>query len=359
MKIRKIIWTEESEGTHFIGKVEVPTVGSIGHSINLFSIRKVGGRYISEGIEYMTGYTMHAVDGDKGFLVLEQAKADCTRYIMQVYLTVCEPLTFQTAFETLATMNKGLVGKNHITSATGERTQFPGHMLPQNEHFVSNVGRYHNNPEFDFPETIDGKTLKQYSEGYALGDKDSWGDWEIAFAALVDAGIPDVNAYKVLWLTSTRFFPNETYPGTLPAARFSRGRTPATLDLGTGSHIIYGEDLRFYELVAASLQRMPLYKNKQGQPSHNKEDGSDWSVELWLVAAMGEFGEMCNKWKKIKRGDYGGTELLKANEEVAKEWADFIIYSFVTAFRMGIDPAGAVRAKFNETSKAQDINVTL
>ena len=53
------------------------------------------------------------------------------------------------------------------------------------------------------------------------------------------------------------------------------------------------DDLKFAELRAANIERLPLFRDKHGRICH-EPDGSDWSNAQWMNAITGELGEMAN-----------------------------------------------------------------
>lgn len=105
--------------------------------------------------------------------------------------------------------------------------------------------------------------------------------------------------------------------------------------------------LTFDLLREANLARIPLFKNKKGEPAHSEPDGSDWSDAEWLQAVTGELGELANLMKKVRRGDLSADE---ARVELGKELADVQIYLDILAFRLGVDLGEATRTKWNEVS---------
>lgn len=112
-------------------------------------------------------------------------------------------------------------------------------------------------------------------------------------------------------------------------------------------------DLAFSTLRRANTARLPLFKNAQGKPAHEKADGSDWSLLEWAGAAGGELGEAQNIAKKMRRGDFRpGDQMEAARERLAEEIADTIIYLDILAKCAGIDLAAAVRYKWDKTSRA-------
>lgn len=70
----------------------------------------------------------------------------------------------------------------------------------------------------------------------------------------------------------------------------------------------------------------------------------EWSETDWACAMGGEAGEALNLVKKRRRGEAVPLERL------AEEIADMVIYADLLAFRVGINLAEAIRAKFNRTS---------
>lgn len=105
--------------------------------------------------------------------------------------------------------------------------------------------------------------------------------------------------------------------------------------------------LNLEDLRTANLKRLPQFKSRSGKLAHSTSDGSDWKLSAWSNAVLGELGEAANVIKKIERGDFS---LEDAREELAKEFADVLIYLDLLAFRAGIDLGQATIKKFNETS---------
>lgn len=114
--------------------------------------------------------------------------------------------------------------------------------------------------------------------------------------------------------------------------------------------------LTFAQLREANRLRLPLFKNKHGQPAHSTPDGSDWSDAQWLQALVGEVGEYANLRKKYDRGDI---DLTTFTAEAGKELADIQTYLDILAFRLGIDLGQATIDKFNEVSKRVGCDVWL
>ncbi len=105
--------------------------------------------------------------------------------------------------------------------------------------------------------------------------------------------------------------------------------------------------LSFRTLREANKQRLPLFRDANGEICHKEPDGSDWSSADWLQATVGELGELANVLKKVRRGDY---PIEKAMPEIRKEFADVLIYFDIFAMQFGINLGDAVREKFNEVS---------
>lgn len=113
--------------------------------------------------------------------------------------------------------------------------------------------------------------------------------------------------------------------------------------------------LAFATLKRANLLRCALFKDAHGRLSH-PGGVSDWTVDQWLKAVLGELGEFANLSKKVDRGDF---TLEDSRADLAKELADVTIYLDLLASRMGIDLGREVLAKFNEVSERQGISLTI
>ncbi len=109
-----------------------------------------------------------------------------------------------------------------------------------------------------------------------------------------------------------------------------------------------GSGLTFAGLRAASLARLPHFKNRHGQPAHSTPDGSDWSPAQWLQAVVGELGEYANTRKKFERGDLTAEDFKAA---AGRELADTVCYLVILAYQLGIDLGAATVEKFNEVSE--------
>lgn len=120
--------------------------------------------------------------------------------------------------------------------------------------------------------------------------------------------------------------------------------------------------LTFESLTNANLQRLPVFRNRLGQIAHKQPDGSDWSLAEWTNAVAGEAGEACNMAKKIIRGDFGTPETESYKQaclDLAKEFADVVIYADIGCMRAGWSLGAIVRDKFNEVSDRVGCTVKL
>lgn len=116
-----------------------------------------------------------------------------------------------------------------------------------------------------------------------------------------------------------------------------------TLRLGPGPL------LTLHELLQASVRRLPHFKNAKGKPAHTKPDGSDWSLNDWMTAACGELGEAANIAKKIRRGDFEGSEAT-GTALLGQELADAVCYIVLAAFRAQVCLTSAIADKWNAVS---------
>jgi hypothetical protein len=87
-------------------------------------------------------------------------------------------------------------------------------------------------------------------------------------------------------------------------------KTPGTMDED-------GSALTFAALRKANIARLPLFKGNAGQTAHTEEDGSDWVINDWIVAVLGELGELAT-FEKLRAAlvaahDARVGELLAAN----------------------------------------------
>lgn len=106
-------------------------------------------------------------------------------------------------------------------------------------------------------------------------------------------------------------------------------------------------------LRAANLDRLPQFRNGQGQPAHDRPDGSDWSLNDWFTAVTGEVGELGNLLKKVRRGDF---TIEEARTKIAGEIADVLIYLDILAFHCGVALDDAAVATFN--AKSEQVSAT-
>jgi NTP pyrophosphatase (non-canonical NTP hydrolase) len=109
-------------------------------------------------------------------------------------------------------------------------------------------------------------------------------------------------------------------------------------------------------LREANLQRLPLFKNKLGQPAHSQPDGSDWSLAEWGNAVGGEVGELQNLCKKVLRGD---VTLEEARADIGREIADVLTYLDILAFRAGLNLGTVTIDKWNEVSERVGVDIRL
>lgn len=105
--------------------------------------------------------------------------------------------------------------------------------------------------------------------------------------------------------------------------------------------------LTFNHLRRANVLRLPQFRNRRGELSHTKPDGSDWSLGDWSNAVLGELGEAANIIKKIRRGD---TTLEEVRKDLADELADTQTYLDILAFQAKINLGEATISKWNEVS---------
>jgi hypothetical protein len=82
-------------------------------------------------------------------------------------------------------------------------------------------------------------------------------------------------------------------------------------------------ELTFSALQAATLQRLPHFKNRFGEEAHSKPDGSDWTPAEWLMAMLGEVGEWALLRIRYEAGDITREEYER---EAPKELADVACY---------------------------------
>lgn len=114
--------------------------------------------------------------------------------------------------------------------------------------------------------------------------------------------------------------------------------------------------LALASLRAGNILRLPQFKNSKGEPAHSEPDGSDWSLNDWMTAALGELGECANVLKKVRRGDL---TLEEARPKIMQEIADTIIYADILAMQCSISLDEAVLKTFNNKSKQVGADVFL
>lgn len=78
-----------------------------------------------------------------------------------------------------------------------------------------------------------------------------------------------------------------------------------------------------------------------------------WSDSDWLVAIMGELGELASliKMRNRERDNLPGNKFSPTDEQVAKEAADVYTYLDLFCERNGINLGRAAALKFNEVSE--------
>ena len=129
-------------------------------------------------------------------------------------------------------------------------------------------------------------------------------------------------------------------------------------------------DLTFVALRQANIARLPLFKGNAGQTAHAEADGSDWSLNDWIVAILGELGELANLAKKLRRGDFNlDDEVPEAishkegavtyRDWLANEGADVGIYLDIFLLQLRRDLGDVIRRKFNRTSDKIGVEVKL
>jgi len=100
--------------------------------------------------------------------------------------------------------------------------------------------------------------------------------------------------------------------------------------------------LTFSRLRTANVTRLAH------SPGHMDDP---WSTADWVVAVVGELGELANNLKKIRRGvGYPGME-MPTEEDIAEEIADAFTYLDLLAAKLGVDVGEALVQKFNKVSE--------
>lgn len=91
-----------------------------------------------------------------------------------------------------------------------------------------------------------------------------------------------------------------------------------------------------------------------------KGDLDIWTPADWAMATAGEFGELCNALKKIKRldedmerTDRGSREELM--KKVAQEIGDTYVYLDLLCQRMGLDMYTCIADTFNRVSEREGL----
>ena len=110
----------------------------------------------------------------------------------------------------------------------------------------------------------------------------------------------------------------------------------------------------FETLRKANTLRLPVFKNRKGEPAHANPDGSDWSLNDWYTAVMGEAGELGSVLKQVRRGDI---TLEEALPDIAQEAADVVTYLDILTKQCGIDLGEATRIKFNVVSSRIGVRI--
>jgi NTP pyrophosphatase (non-canonical NTP hydrolase) len=114
------------------------------------------------------------------------------------------------------------------------------------------------------------------------------------------------------------------------------------------------EQKEFRESLSKGLEVIDLSfnvlrkKNKERQKSYKIAE--DWSLTNWARVAM---GELCNKIKKLRRGENISTK------EIADEIADTVTYLDLLADKLNISLPEAIISKFNKVSDRVNSNVKL
>lgn len=81
-----------------------------------------------------------------------------------------------------------------------------------------------------------------------------------------------------------------------------------------------------------------------------------WTNAQWMMALVGEVGELANYLKKVDRGDFS---LEDKKIEIGKELADIQIYLDLLALNLNIDLGEVTVDKYNEVSRRIDAGVFL
>lgn len=111
-------------------------------------------------------------------------------------------------------------------------------------------------------------------------------------------------------------------------------------------------DLSLNQLRLANTARLPEFKNKHGELSHSKPDGSDWTPAQWLEAMVGEVGEFAEARLKYEVDGLPEYEL-----NAAKELADIQTYLDILA-RRSLDTVPQLNSP-EEADSAQRLMVVM
>lgn len=106
------------------------------------------------------------------------------------------------------------------------------------------------------------------------------------------------------------------------------------------------DGLTFNTLRCANTERLKHFRDAKGRLSHSA-DGSNWSYAQWIMAVLGELGELANLLKKVDRGDFTVDE---KKTEISDELADVVTYLDILAMRLGVNLGLATINKFNKIS---------
>jgi NTP pyrophosphatase (non-canonical NTP hydrolase) len=130
------------------------------------------------------------------------------------------------------------------------------------------------------------------------------------------------------------------------------------------------DNISFEELRLANAARVVEFRNAQGEIAH-PHGVDNWTIAEWTNALAGEAGEACNLSKKIRRGDFMGTRLLGAYQDLVDEIADVVVYADLCLQKISslsslnsqgtelITLGAAVRQKFNLKSEEIGSSVRL
>lgn len=122
-------------------------------------------------------------------------------------------------------------------------------------------------------------------------------------------------------------------------------------------------DLTLEQIISTNARRCEAW-HKGDKP---------WSIERWITATVGEGGELmevvltsavmmslgrlANDAKKLFRAEDGSVGILKGETieslryEIAKEWADVMLYMLLMAHYSRINASAAIREVFNAKSE--------